>query len=273
MIKHLSLDRFPPQNPLEIHKIEQMDLPLHKHEFMELVFVISGTGSHETEKGNYTLKSGDIFAIPPEMSHGYRHCDHLVLYNLLFDEQALTARFPEIQKTEGYEAFFRMEPQLRDLHDFKSRLYLSPGTRIFEKLPEGCEKNQTLWVGISLIINVCEYFSKQGNDHSDLLIGLGRVLSALEGRYSEKLTTVELASLAGMSRSSFFRHFEKAMGQSPQSYLFEVRMSKAKEYIKRGDYSVCEIASLCGYGDPDYFSRRFKERFGVPPSALKNKIL
>nr|MCR4588982.1 helix-turn-helix transcriptional regulator [Lachnospiraceae bacterium] len=43
----------------------------------------------------------------------------------------------------------------------------------------------------------------------------------------------------------------------------------AKEYMANPKYSIKEVCSMCGYSDPNYFSRIFKKYVGVSPSEYR----
>ena len=60
--------------------------------------------------------------------------------------------------------------------------------------------------------------------------------------------------------------FKKDMGVSIFSYLNELRMKRAAELLlQRSDRYIKEIAAEVGIDDPFYFTRRFKEYYGVSP--------
>ena len=55
-----------------------------------------------------------------------------------------------------------------------------------------------------------------------------------------------------------------------QDYLIDTRLSKAAELLVRG-YTVAESAAIAGYSDSFNFSKMFKRRYGVSPSAYRAK--
>jgi len=63
--------------------------------------------------------------------------------------------------------------------------------------------------------------------------------------------------------------FKNETGQTINDFITEIRMMKAKEYLKQEDQNVSSVAFLCGYRDQYYFSRVFKKYFGLPPSKMK----
>lgn len=85
--------------------------------------------------------------------------------------------------------------------------------------------------------------------------------------FTESFTTKQLADMANVSQSHFYRIFKNNTGVSAKQYLNEIRINRAKSLLKSGEYSISEVAGLVGYGDIYYFSRVFKKTTGVPPSA------
>ena len=81
----------------------------------------------------------------------------------------------------------------------------------------------------------------------------------------------ELSDLMGLSEDSFYRFFKKTVGAAPKEYLISERLRKAKFYLFTTDLSVAEISKLCGYENSSYFSTLFHEKFGLSPSAYREK--
>ena len=100
-------------------------------------------------------------------------------------------------------------------------------------------------------------------------------LSPVLLRIGERLDTVcpmkELSDLMGLSEDSFYRFFKKTVGAAPKEYLISERLRKAKFYLFTTDLSVAEISKLCGYENSSYFSTLFHEKFGLSPSAYREK--
>ncbi|HYQ18522.1 MAG TPA: AraC family transcriptional regulator [Polyangiaceae bacterium] len=87
-----------------------------------------------------------------------------------------------------------------------------------------------------------------------------------------KSWTVEsMAKSCGMSRASFFKHFEQASGTSPGQFLLLVRMRVAARRLAAGD-SAIEAAEQVGYQSLAAFSRAFKKVIGQQPSAYRRAL-
>jgi two-component system response regulator YesN len=63
--------------------------------------------------------------------------------------------------------------------------------------------------------------------------------------------------------------FKSETGQTINDFMTEIRMIKAKEYLKLKEHNVSSVAFLCGYRDQYYFSRVFSKYYGLPPSRFK----
>ncbi len=85
---------------------------------------------------------------------------------------------------------------------------------------------------------------------------------------SHDLSVSALAELCGISTVTFRKLFEAQMGESPKKYIIRCRLTKAKTIIESGEFnSIQEVSYAVGYNDPLYFSRHFKQHFGISPSA------
>ena len=92
-----------------------------------------------------------------------------------------------------------------------------------------------------------------------------------EGFLDNSLTVSELSSLCGVSEVYFRRLFMNCYGMSPKEYMISRRISYAKNLLATGDFSVGEVALLCGYSEPCHFSREFVRRVGVSPREYVEK--
>lgn len=82
---------------------------------------------------------------------------------------------------------------------------------------------------------------------------------------SENISIEKLASLCGISEQYLRRIFMVSYGVSPLKYINNLKMLRARELIKSGNYSMSEVAELSGFFDYSYFSREFKKSAGVSP--------
>jgi signal transduction histidine kinase/DNA-binding response OmpR family regulator len=90
-----------------------------------------------------------------------------------------------------------------------------------------------------------------------------------ENLHSDLLNVPNLAHEFHMSESTLLRQLKRLCGLTPQQYLLEMRLDKARELLEaRSGLPLAKIAALSGYADVRSFSRSFRQRFGKLPSEL-----
>src|SRR5882724_2727328 len=78
-------------------------------------------------------------------------------------------------------------------------------------------------------------------------------------------TVPNLAHLSAMSRPSFARSFERALGQSPMQYLTDWRLTLARDYLLAGELTLEHIADRTGYRSPNAFAATFRRHVELAP--------
>ena len=79
------------------------------------------------------------------------------------------------------------------------------------------------------------------------------------------LTVQTLAAQCGISEAYFRRIFVEKFSVSPKQYIINLRTGYAKRLLESGQFSVQEIARMCGYTEPCHFSREFHKNCGQSP--------
>ena len=72
----------------------------------------------------------------------------------------------------------------------------------------------------------------------------------------------------GISRSQLYRKVKSATGNSPVTFIRDIRLKKALSLIKENKYNLSEIAMEIGYSNPSYFSKCFRDKYGVKASKV-----
>lgn len=122
---------------------------------------------------------------------------------------------------------------------------------------------------LSLLYHISDTIANPGE--SDCRNAIIPVLTYISVNYSKKLSLDFLAEMSGYSKSRFSHIFSKAVKTSPIKYQNEIRLKTAYEMLLSTGLPVSEIALSCGFNDVFYFSRLFKKKYGIPPSALRTK--
>lgn len=89
---------------------------------------------------------------------------------------------------------------------------------------------------------------------------------------NQNISLEEAAEFAGVSSFYLSKIFKEEKGVSFSTYLNDRRLEKAKELLSNPELSVKEITAECGYNDQNYFSRLFKNQFGVSPTEYRDSV-
>jgi AraC-like DNA-binding protein len=91
----------------------------------------------------------------------------------------------------------------------------------------------------------------------------------IETRYAEPLTVASLAREVDLSPRRFTTAFREGLGVTPYNYILRCRLDAAARRLLDDAESVLDIALGVGFGDLSEFTRRFRDRFGLPPAAFR----
>ena len=98
---------------------------------------------------------------------------------------------------------------------------------------------------------------------------VNRAIDRVAGRLDEPVRLSDLAEAAGLSPFHFHRVFQALVQETPADFVKRLRLEKALGMMALAKRpSLTDIALTCGFGSSSDFTRSFRQRFGVPPSAF-----
>ncbi len=256
----------------------QADMVLHRHEFAELVNVLSGWAVHVTDDARHVVQAGDVLFINSSRSHAYEETHKFGLANILVREDVFREAEREFGALAGYHALFTLEPMRWRKGEFTSRLRLNKADlrqvgawlEMLEQETKRPRDGGRLLARCWLMLIVGLMARRYGQDAAEsphLELRLGRVLSWIEQNFHRPIRIGDLAQRAAMSERTFLRRFREATQVSPVEYLIRTRIRRAKELLEQRvpGRSITEIAFLCGFEDSNYFARQFRRATGRSP--------
>ncbi|MEH7356529.1 response regulator [Neobacillus drentensis] len=88
--------------------------------------------------------------------------------------------------------------------------------------------------------------------------------------YGDRVTLDMVSKSIGFSKAYFSKIFTEETGYNFTTYLTNIRIEKAKEFLAKTDMKIYEICDEIGYPNIEHFSRTFKKLVGISPMQYKN---
>lgn len=275
--------------PFTIKRVNQTALLEHGHEFVELVYVVSGVGVHVFEGVEYEVGPGDVYIINPGETHAYAVAqgEQIEIINCLFMPSLIPdALLQELQITSSMDYFYVhpfMKPDVRfnrhlSLHgqDAAHVLHLLD-SMIRESANEGPGHQTIIRLQlIELLVLLSRYYTLMTSRTAppsprrlEREMIARRIYGYMERNYDKKITLESLASLFSVGVRQLNRLMRLEFGRSVFDVLHGIRIERAKRLLQESDEKVITIATLVGYEDPSFFSRLFQRHVGCPPSQYR----
>ena len=116
-----------------------------------------------------------------------------------------------------------------------------------------------------------EFINVEGHKfHDDELIL--SIQAWLELNYTKNTDLEKIAHRFNTSVSSLKRRFKIATGETPNKYIQNLRIERAKELLKFSDLSISHVAYEVGYEDVSYFGSLFKRLVGNTPNLYRKSF-
>ena len=116
---------------------------------------------------------------------------------------------------------------------------------------------------------VCDNISTSRERESENVVF--RVKSYINDNYAQDISLDDVSRLVDISPYYFSKLFKQEVGENFIEYLTRTRITHAMRLLEDSRYSIKEVCLMCGYSDPNYFSRIFKKYEGMTPSEYRER--
>ena len=237
-----------------------------KHKFWELTYVDKGILKTKIEENTYHLEQGDFIFYTPHQ------------YHQQWSENKTSVCFVTITFDMDFE----------DSHLLSNRLFHG-NTEIKNLLHQILqEKNLNTYYSDDLILcyvkeliiklvrdirleNTIDRLSTDMQANVENTI-VSQALAYIHNHIHLKLTVSDIANSIPISSSYLSTLFKKNTGSTLMEYVNQYRLEKSKEYLRTSPYTITQIADLLGYSSVHYFSKQFKDYYGVSPTVYARSI-
>lgn len=98
-----------------------------------------------------------------------------------------------------------------------------------------------------------------------------KALALMEERIEHPLSRAELAESAGVTLRQLERLFAAHLGRPLASHYLGLRLDRARKLLRQTSLPIVEVAMACGFAASGHFSRVYRARFGLAPSAERRR--
>lgn len=99
---------------------------------------------------------------------------------------------------------------------------------------------------------------------------IARAVSCIHERFHDALSVEAVAGIVGLERSYLSAKFHREVGVSVSDYISSVRLEYAARLLSMNSLNIRDVCIASGIPDQSYFSRRFKQIYGVTPTQYRN---
>jgi AraC-type DNA-binding domain-containing proteins len=247
-------------------------LPMHKHTYYELQYIIKGKGQHVINGYSYNYKKGDIFLTPPLHDHFFIFQEKTAICFIKFNESY-------------FETFFQ------DI-DFKALLSRLDTHRRKVLLSTDCNKN----IGELMQLIMNEY--KKTSSFRDIIIKnalslilalisedenridinsrdekIQSILNYIDAHIMDKhlLTIHSIAEKFNINKNYFNQYFKRATSSSYKKYIQTYALNMIAQSLIYQNKTLSQLAFDYGYSDESHLSNAFKAHFKQTPSVYKKE--
>jgi AraC-like DNA-binding protein/mannose-6-phosphate isomerase-like protein (cupin superfamily) len=246
----------------KLQRAKQWSGNYHVHEFLEVVFVLEGSGEILIDGEYVNVEKGDIVIYPPNM----RHSEHtkqeskdplelaffgvtgLKLNNLEPDRLLPDGESPVVHTGED-EGRFRW-------------LFETVFSEVENSKPYG-----EMMVDLYVKLILTEILRKVEVEERMLIknAAFSEIYNYIANHYTEINTIDDICEKLYVNRYYVSHVFKKYTGVSPMNYVTKCRMTLAKKLLEETNLSASEISRRCGYFDTTNFFRNFKNNEKMTP--------
>lgn len=257
----------------DVYAVNQ-SLPLHWHNHLEILYILTGTMTAYINESSYAMNPGDILIVNPRDIHTTHVRDDCRYYLLqipaahlaLIDSDWKLLHFgeylpgsPDKASTNHslsllLESLFRLDREqepgyrllfLAQIYELLYLLYRQDSTRLSAKSKSKTERD---------------------------FLRIEQSMQYVKKNYRKQFSLEDVANELSLSPEYFCRIFRKYTGQTFFTYVNQVRLLHFHEDLLHTDESITYLLDKHGINNYKVFMREFKKAYGTTPHRLRKSI-
>lgn len=247
------------RRPAWIYHQKQLDFPLHLHDAIEMVYVLTGSSTVICDYGRLTLGPGDLFFSFPNQVHGYENTRDFDGFMVIATTSVLTGCKTMLTQMQPVQPV--IHPVGQAAEDITRLLEMMHSDRV--DAPVSLLQGYSL-VMLHRVVALMELAPRAATSDT-----LQAILGYIGEHYREPLSRKQIAQAVGYSESHISHLFTQVLNISLTDYLTMLRMDEARRLLRETELPVSQIALGLGFASIRSFNRFFAQDMPMTPSAYR----
>ena len=257
-----------------------VDFPMHSHDFVEILYMITGETVHEMPgQEPIHVRAGELLMMNGQARHFIRRCGakdvgvNFIVRPAFFDEALSAIGTSNVLGRFLLDALKRGESSVPYLHFQVAQVPAVQSlleSMLFALLRDQPAGQRILKTSMTLLLlHLLEHTSQLSMLESSASAMVVNVLEEIQHRYA----TISFADVARRWRVSpayLSQTVRRATGMTCTRHLQLVRIARAKRLLRETDLSVVEVCEAVGYANTGHFYRLFQSETGMSPKTYQD---
>lgn len=249
----------------------------HRHEYFEIIWFTSGSGTHFVEFASYEIIPDTLIFLGRDQIHAFREIAGMQGHMLRFSEKFIAGYFAETSVNMPYTLFDATSPPLRILPSEKRCRFSSLMEHIRYETGVPAEPRHT-----TMLLHLLHVFlheaerletgeQRMSPARCRSMQTYNRFFALLEQHYSYEQRVRFYAESLGLAPKRLNELCQEVTALSAKKIIEERVILEAKRYLLHSDLSIKEIGYRLGFEDPAYFTRAFTRITSLPPTVFRGQ--
>ena len=236
----------------------------HYHSLYEIYFLLEGNCTYIIDNKVYNVRSGDIVIIPDGIIHHTKYDD--------INHTRILINCSDDYIPDSVRSGISLGGYL-----YRNPFVIDEAKRIFKTIENEYNRKDTYSKDILICHTHSLFYLILRNSDSCITVDVGNKLieqavAYIRENFASDITLSALAKKFSVSPEHFSRMFKKETGLGFSKYLNSLRLQYAEQLLKNAeDINITRVAENCGFEDSNYFSKKFKEVYGISPKKVQKQ--
>jgi AraC family transcriptional regulator, L-rhamnose operon transcriptional activator RhaR len=246
--------------------------PIHSHDFLEISYLLSGSGVQLVNGIRYPVRKGDLLCLNLDDKHSYYPLKNLYILSCIisvdFFHTSGKCTIPGIYQDGMLDLPKIIRPQFEDyfLIDY-----------IITEMEKECtlqRRNYPIVLEhyVNLLLNALQ---RSVNENTNITEthrkSLNPVFELISQNY-KTLTLPEVSEFAGYNPNYFSTLFKRTTKMSFTEYINNLKLNEAIRLLQQTDYTIENICYMIGFKEKKHFYLMFTKQMGMTPNAYRKSL-